>query len=126
MRGPTRIQYTVLNDSDGPVSDAVILIPPEQENGPRGNLNVGFLPPHSDRSTKEPRPDHLEFEFSVPRAVPFFFTDTQGIRWFRDGQGALYEWSDEIDARLSEPLAIVEPEAAPRGLPGGTPGAADA
>lgn len=85
--GPTLIHYKILNDSDGPVSDVVILIPPEQENSPRGNLSIGFLPPKSDRSTEQRSTETLDIEFSVPRAVPFFFTDTQGIRWFRDGQG---------------------------------------
>lgn len=120
--GPTLIHYKILNDSDGPVSDVVILIPPEQENSPRGNLSIGFLPPKSDRSTEQRSTETLDIEFSVPRAVPFFFTDTQGIRWFRDGQGGLFEWSDEIDARLSGPLAIVAAREARRGLPGSDPG----
>ncbi|MCX5238460.1 hypothetical protein OG824_25005 [Streptomyces prunicolor] len=121
---PPKIQYTVLNNSDGPISDVVLYVPVPtgRETGPRGNLNVGFLAPQSERRVKEPSSHDLRLQFSVPSPIPIFFTDTQGIVWFRDGQGALYEWSDDIDARLSKPLAIVEPEAAPGGLPGGAAG----
>ncbi|WOX16617.1 hypothetical protein [Streptomyces sp. N50] len=123
-----KIEYAVLNNSDGPISDVVLFVPVPtgRETGPRGNLNVGFLAPQSERKVKEPSSPDLRLQFSVPNPIPIFFTDTQGIVWFRDGQGALYEWSDDINARLSEPSAIVEPAEAARGIPGVTPGAADA
>lgn len=102
---PTKIEYNVLDGSDGPVSEVVVFAP----NEPRSNLAMGFIVPGAKSTSVEPdTSDRRSQDFYVPAPVPIFFTDTQGIRWFRDGQGALFEWSDEVEARLSEPWGIVE------------------
>lgn len=81
-----------------------------------------MLPGGSSAKALPDTSDHRSSDFYVPQPIPVFFTDTQGIRWFRDGQGALYEWSGEIDARLVEPWAVVAAEGTPPELTQGPPG----
>ena len=105
----TRIQYNVLNGSDGPLSDVVVFAPNDGRR--RINIDFGLMLPGSERSKEQPdTSDRRSLDFYAPHPVPIFFTDTQGIRWFRDGRGALFEWSDQVSPRLSEPWAIIEPE----------------
>ncbi|MFH9239194.1 hypothetical protein ACH4KO_00570 [Streptomyces anulatus] len=121
---PIRIQYNVLNGSEGPIADVVVYVPNE-EGAPRTNLAFGFMLPGVKTSKERPdTSDRRSSDFYVPQPIPIFFTDTQGIRWLRDGLGALYEWSDEVDARLVEPWAVVAAEGTPPELTQGPPGRA--
>lgn len=98
------LTYFVLNNSDSPVFEVAVYMP-ETFGEPHGNLAVGMVAPQSKASCLGGH--GIGGEFLQPAPVPIFFKDVAGVRWFRDGHGTLYEWTEDIERRISEESGVV-------------------
>ncbi|MDX2849276.1 hypothetical protein PV342_12555 [Streptomyces sp. PA03-3a] len=98
------LTYFVQNNSDSPVFE-VALYMSETYGEPRGNIAVGMVAPQSKTSLLGGH--GMGGEFLQPDPVPIFFTDVAGVRWFRDGHGTLYEWTQDIEQRISDESGVV-------------------
>ncbi|MEU4095511.1 hypothetical protein [Streptomyces sp. NPDC026673] len=98
------LTYFVQNNSDSPVFEVAVYMP-ETYGEPRGNIAIGMVAPQSKANCLGGH--GIGGEFLQPAPVPIFFSDVAGVRWVRDGRGTLYEWTEDIERRLSDESGVV-------------------
>jgi len=86
----------VLNASELPVYDVAVTFAvgdPSDEEAKTATRDVGFVAPHGEIPFDS---DELQGRIVSAQALPVSFRDSAGRRWFRDGSGTLFPWSQDL------------------------------